>query len=343
MLKTNMNYRYSTLEPMVEIMKNHKKGKDIKSTLEELLEHDDYKVQFDFFNNHPAGIAFTKEEFVDMFLNVEEYKPKDNTSLALIHRQKDLKWAFENLDAIEETIKMVNSISDQDFEAILDRVNFALRTPIDASEVQLVVAIGIGVTGAFNQGNINFFDLKKICADGLKQGFLNTLVHELHHLGYKEQFRIDYENVRPVDAFIHFFSGEGLAVKFGNNFEGVLTKKYYDLEHTTVKDSYNYYMKHSDRIIKQFIDDLKTLETGNMDDADRIFHENYWQRDVVVNGVLKPFYLKNPVAYYLGADIWGMIFDQLGKDKMFEYLECPDGLYGFLKCSIQKPQKEKNG
>jgi hypothetical protein len=35
---------------------------------------------------------------------------------------------------------------------------------------------------------------------------------------------------------------------------------------------------------------------------------------------MREFYLKNPVAYHLGADIWGMIYDMYGKEKTSEII-----------------------
>lgn len=329
-----MDYRFSTVEPMLKIIRNHKSGMDVKGALETLLDHDDYQIQFDFFNRHPAGIGFSKRDFMEMFLNIETYESNDEISMALKMRVDDIRHVFNNLEVYESSLGQLKAMTEDDFEMALARTNRGLLTPIDLKGVQVVIAIGIGVSGAFNQGDINFLDYVKSFSQMTKQGFLNTLSHELHHLGYKEQFNRDVSKYRPTDAFLHYFSGEGLAVKFGNNFEGVLTKKNFEGEHTYRDISYGYYMDNKETIHEQFFNDLKGLErVGTHDFADYLFHERYWNRDVYIDGELKKIYLKNPVAYYLGADIWGLLHDQLDRKDFFNLLSEPDGLCEcFLQC-----------
>lgn len=47
----------------------------------------------------------------------------------------------------------------------------------------------------------------------------------------------------------------------------------------------------------------------NVEGVENIFVEHYLNRDVI----LHKFYLENPTTHYIGADIWGLIYDILVK------------------------------
>lgn len=325
-----MIIRDSTILKMFEIINRKKMGIDVGYELIELLNHNDYKVQFDFYKNHPSGIAFTIEDFVQMFNNIENDVLSKDVSIALKHRRKYLESVFRNIEFYMEKYKTIQSITENDLNIAVSKTNLGLIKPINLQRVEFILAIGVGVTGGFNMGDINFLDYIQVIGSRSKQGILNTISHELHHKGFKEQFQIEYNEHRLVDNFIHFFAGEGLAIKFGNNFEGMMTSKLFNCEHTYIKESYNYYLENYQNILTNFKSDLFRIFSGeysSLEMIENLFDEHYYFRDLEIDGILHKLYLKNPIAYYLGADIWGLIYDRVDISEFFELLQNPDGVY----------------
>lgn len=89
--------------------------------------------------------------------------------------------------------------------------------------------------------------------------------------------------------------------------------------------SYDYYMANFEEIFKAFQEDLKRLHVSkNPDELKTLFFTKYFNYDVTIDGVLHENYLSQPLAYHFGADLWGMIHDVFGKEKVFELILNPD-------------------
>lgn len=143
---------------------------------------------------------------------------------------------------------------------------------------------------------------------------------------------------------MYFLSGEGCAVKYGNNFEGILTKKIYgDQEMTINQKSYQYYISNFNTIYDVFKSDIKRIRSGeikNLDELEKLFMDNYYYRDVVIGGEVHKFYLHNPIAYYFGADIWGLIHDVYGRKMVFELLMNTEYFFEYYNKALIKKNRD---
>ena len=327
-----MHIRTSTIPTMLHLIQQRLQGDDVSHDLALLLQHKDYQVQFAFYNQHEAGIGFTESDFIACFHSLPDSLPAVH-SIALRERMNDLLHVFNHLAYYQEKYLELISIDEACYQNALHATNTGLKSPLSDSAIEITITIGVGVSGGFNFNSNNFLDFVKSFCQKTPQGFLNTVSHELHHLGFKEQFTMDYSSYRLVDAFIHFFAGEGMAIKFGNQFEGLLTSRLSNLEHTYIPESYQYYLDNAHDIWHKFLDDLDDIFRGkyhNIQEIEELFEVNYFFRDVVIDGIFCPFYLKNPIACYLGADLWGLLYDQLSRDQFFNYLCNPQGVYKAL-------------
>lgn len=63
--------------------------------------------------------------------------------------------------------------------------------------------------------------------------------------------------------------------------------------------------------------------------------KNYFSFDVEINGILHEHYLTQPICYFIGADIWGLIHDEFGKEKVFELFDEPKDIFSVYNQSLK--------
>lgn len=338
-----MEINKSTILKMLDIMDRLNNGENVRKDLSELLDHEDYQIQFEFFQKHEANIGFTKEEYIDFFMNLRGIDENSVTSKALRYRIHDLMYIMDNVEYYRSVYKKLDKIDDLALGEALKKAKYGLPDNIDLSDVKLIFAIGIGVTGGFSYKNYTYYDLKVTVENKTIQGIVNTIAHEFHHRGYKIMFQnLDKNEMEKSKdcTLMYFFSGEGCAVKYGNNFEGVLTKKIYGSQEITKNEkSYQYYISNFNMIYDVFRTDIKKIRSGkikNLDELEKLFMDNYYYRDVTINGEIHKFYLLNPIAYYFGADIWGLIHDVYGPKIVFELLMSPSIFFDYYNKALIK-------
>lgn len=336
-----MNISKETIPKMLEILELLDKNSDIDALIKELLNHEDYKVQFDFFQNHHANIRFTKEEYIYFLSNIRTINPEHIRSNALKHRVDDLISIIDNISFYREVYNKLEEINEVVFDELINRVNNVMPIKVNFEDVRIVFAIGLGVTGGFLYEDTIFLDFKKVISDKSFQGVLNTLCHELYHYGFYKTFSINTDNqiVHCRSSLLFYYLGqEGLAVKFGNNFEGKLTKKINEENESTVDEiSCRYYHEHFNEIFETLKSDLHYLEEKlglGVEDVENIFVEHYLNRNIMIDCVLHEFYLKNPITYYLGADIWGLIYDVFGRSVVNDIITSPNKFKHFFNEAV---------
>lgn len=315
---------------MLDIMERFNKGEDIRIDLRVLLDHEDYKIQFGFFADHWANIGFTKEEYIEFFVNIRNIRPESVTSNALKYRINDLLHIMDNIDYYREIYYRISCINKNALQEAIRKAKLGLVEEISFSDIKLIFAIGLGVTGGFRYKKYAFFDLKNTLGSKSNQGVINTIAHELYHVGYYTLYggADEVKQDKNKDYMLAYLLGqEGCAVKYANNVEGILTKKIYESQEQTIEQqSYDYYLFNFEKIYTRFKNDIKDIRSSdlvNYEDIEDIFIRNYLNRDVIINGELKKFYLRNPLTYYLGADIWGVIHDVFGRDMVRNLLIDP--------------------
>lgn len=321
-----MQLSHQCIPIMLDIMDRHNNGEDVTRDLNQLLDHEDYVIQFEFFNNHHANIGFTKEEYINFFKNINTITPDDLSSKALSMRINDIKHIKTNTGYYRMVYNKVKAIDENHLNKAVEWVNNGLPEPIDATNIKQIVAIGLGVTGGFNYKHHCFYDLKVTCSDKSTQGILHTIAHEMYHEGFKANFsgKVDFLQCTPAGYLAYLLSQKGLAVKHGNNFEGILTKRIrHDDEMTVNQVSYDYYIKNFTSIYSGFQNDMVMLQSINSitkEEVEDLFVKHYLYRDVMIDGQMRKFYLRNPITYHLGADIWGVIYDMYGKEKIADIM-----------------------
>lgn len=332
---------------MLDIMEKFNAGNDVRQELSELLEHEDYQIELERYQNHPYDIGFTKEEYIDYFINIRNIDVNSIASKALKYRVDDLLYILDNVDYYRTVYQKVKGIDEELVLKAIEKARFGLPDNIELNDIRIIFTIGLGMSGGWIYKNNTHYDLKIVVDDKTTGGLLNTIAHECHHMGYNQIFENYHytELDNPIDStIILYLSGEGTAIKYCNNFEGELTSKIYSDEvMSVIMTSYNYYLSNFDIIYQKFKSDINALRSGeitNLKEFEEIFTKHYFYRDVEIDGKLVENYLLQPVAYFLGADIWGLIHDTYGREKVFELLENPKHFFKYFNEALFKINRE---
>ena len=325
-----INLRNSTIDPMLALCKKHKQGNLKREELENLLEHEDYQLELDRYNKEggPRG-GFTKEEFVDFFMNFFELNPEEIQNVRLKMRYSYLKELFDNLDYFCKQAELVKTITKGHVLKTLQYTQFGLPENIKLERLDIIFSLGLGPSGGWFYNNASQYDLIHFFKDFDRDRLLHVIAHESHHIGMGKLYGgIDEARITPEEYLYIFLSGEGLAIKYCNNAEGVLTKKIYNDASNIAYDEYTMEYLRNDfmETFKRFKEQIEMCRNGQIKTVTELapYLAEYWmnlhthQQDK--NEVPKLSASRN---YTFGCEIWGLIYDVFGNWKVFELLNNP--------------------
>ncbi len=316
-----------TITKMINLCENHKKGVLNKHELEELLDHEDYKVELDRYNNAggPRG-GFTKEEYVDFFINFFKLNVNDIKNERLRMRYNDLKFFFDNLDFYKEQIKKLNSLNDSVIEECLKYTLYGLPDDIKLDKLHLIFSLGLGNSGGWFYKHYSHYDIVQFLKDFDLKIVKSTIAHESHHIGFSLYLsNLDLSKLTVEEHLYLFLAGEGLAVKYCNNGQGVLTKKIYDSEPNIGIDkaTWEYLNDNFEETYKHFKEQVYKVRNGEINDMDKLdkYISEYWfSLHIDSQDKFEIPKLKHSRNYSFGNDLWGLIHDIYGKDMVFKIL-----------------------
>jgi hypothetical protein len=331
----------ATIEPMLDIMERFNDEQDVRDELSSLLDTQDYQLEFARYQSLPENSRFTKEQYIDFFLNI--CSPEvENAPQILKRRAEDLLYIMNNVDYYRRVYKNIKKFNESDLEKSLKLASYGLPEQIKLDDFHIIFNIGLGPSVGWIHNKTTQYDLKSILDKNSEFSLTSTIAHELHHVGFSELMSTLNEEqlFKHMDlALVIYLSGEGLAVKYCNNYDGILTKKIYDNEIDIHANSYNYYRDNFDDIYQKFKNDIRLLRSGevkSLNDFASLFMKNYNYTNAKINGQMKVNYLGQPITYHLGADIWGLIHDIYGREKVFELLKDTTSFFEYYNKALLK-------
>lgn len=320
-----LTVRFSSIGLMLEALAKQLRGELGRDELREILSHED--VQFEFMRYKAIGAEIGEEEYLDYFLALPEVGINQIESRALKAQHCYMQYLMENLNLFLEARQELEhltspSMLEQQFEQAAKWLPEHLNWP----EIRFIFTIGIGGSGGYVWQNSTCFDFIKIVKDSSLDSFAATLCHEIHHVGMGvllEEINLDALSLESW--FYAIFSGEGLAVKYCNNAEGVLSKAIYSGSKNVGLDrfSWDYLNQHFEEYIQKFCQAVRAIRSGEVKTR-----EELWQ---LIGGLLMgshthdqepgeiPRLMHTPL-YSLGNELWGLIHDCFGKDVVFDAL-----------------------
>ncbi len=306
---------------MLDIIDCIIKGENVEDKIEQLLNHKDYEFEFKRYEGR-----ITKAEYKNYLLHCQKLEEKDIKNQDLKQHHKYYLDLFSNLDYYYKKLEVFKKLLT--LELIQDSLSLAkkgLPDDIDVSQIDFVFTIGIGMSFGYVLGDVTHYDFLRLSKETSLEDFFSTLAHEMHHVCMNHIFP---EELTPLELFIIFFSGEGLAVKYCNNAEGVISKKIYDKQPNIGLDDFswkylNQKFESAFKYYKQFIYDINS---GKIDTNEKV-------REIIIKYFMNPYTdeqshdakpkLQQYLLYSLGNDLFGVIHDVFGKEKVFEVVKKP--------------------
>lgn len=318
----NFSIRFSTIKQMLKLCKKLNDGCIKRNEIEELLSHEDYKFEFSRYGNRVL-----KEEFVDYFLNLPILKEEDITNIDLKIHHKYYINLLNNIDLYLDELKELEAcLTPTLFENQIQIALKGLPDNIVLPPLNFIFTIGIGQSFGYAHENGTHFDFLQLVKNYSASEFCSVISHEIHHIGVNViHDNIDLDSIPMEELFYLYFSSEGLAVKYCNNAEGILSKSIYDGEKNIGLDKFTWKYLNDDFYntmihFKKTIEDIRRNKIASAKDLQNEM-DRYWMNpyteDQVESDIPK---LKHFRLYSFGNEIFGIIHDCFGKEKVFETL-----------------------
>lgn len=338
--------RKDTIQPMLEFCRKFKAGHFDRSCLEDLLNHEDYQVEFTRYQQD-----ISKSAFIDYFENIFETTVEEIENMRFkIHYEHFMEF-INQIDQWEANYQyLFDHITE---EWINEGIQYALKglpDEINFDKVQLLFTVSIGNSFGwpYIQENLihfdfmKFFDFLNIRTQKGIIKFKTLIGHEFHHIGIQRLYdKIETKSV--LEDFLLFMSFEGLAIKFCNNFEGILNKKIYESLPANIgmdKSTFAFYRQDFPNMLPIFLDHLIQLEKSDADEDKLMELINYWRDPYQPDEDRSqaPKLLQSP-NYYMGSEIYGMIYDLIGKENLYGAIKHPETITPLIRECL-KAKKE---
>jgi len=316
-----INMRMNTIAIMFEIFRDIKNNSYDRAKLLNVLAHPDYEFEFGRYNQEGLPMALiSKEEYIDFIENFTTKSIEEIKNPRLKMRYESYHMFLDKLDDYEEHIKKMMLIDSDVYEKGVQVVKDAMPDSSELSDIDIVFTISVGNSFGWAYKNgihfdvINFFTFFDIDEPNVYECFIG---HELHHRSFDKL--VTTEPKSAEEHFYCFLAYEGLAVKYCNNGSTKLTKPFNpSIKSNIGMDQYTwgYFTEIYDELHEKFQSDVKRLRLEGESCLQEVMGswlEIYRPED----DKSKTPVLLHTMNYIIGSEIWGLIHDTYGKEKLY--------------------------
>lgn len=320
----NINIRIDSLPGMFQIFRDVKNGCFDKTKLLKVLNHSDYRYEFERYNQEGLPLALiSKEDYVAFFETFLTKTIEEIENPRLKMRYESYHILLNNLDAYEANIEKLANMDRKVYDDGIQIVERAFPNGFQMDDIDIVFTIGIGNSFGWAYKNgihfdvINFFQYYTLEDTKEFEAFIG---HELHHRSFDKL--VSNKPLSAESEFYHFLAYEGLAVKYCNNASTKLTQVFDDSRLPNIgmdQFTWNYFTDNYSDIYKQFQNDIERIRMEGHGCINDIM--TYWLNIYLPNeDKTKVQQLKHTKNYFIGSEIWGLIHDIYGKEKLYSLL-----------------------
>ncbi len=317
-----MDLRISSIPIMLDFLSKPGTGSANTALLKRIFCHDDYQ-----FEIRRYGLS-SIEPLMVYFSQLKSIKVNDIPDLcderkSALRDKHDL-W----LDCVSDPQKYYNRYKKvKDILCEENILNFqhklanAFPKAIAIDDAGIVSTLSFGPSFGYvyeNALHLDLFGIENICT---VEELPYIILHEMHHLqmqkliGSYSSFTRDFS---LLDNYIFRFTGEGLAIKFCNNAEGIVSKRIDEHLSANIGISAMYVLnKHFEEHFNLFNDTVRKIRSKEiaLEEIDEQFQSYWWNPHLYENEV--QFLSQTPI-YSFGNEIFGCIFDAFGLEVLFE-------------------------
>ena len=335
--------RCETINEMLGLCQQLKDNNlDIKR-LEKLLDHPDYQLEFKRYREW-----LSKEEFIDFFINFNTSQKEYFTNKFIRSHYSNYKYLLDNLAEYKNKVKQIEAFEPEDFKREVDIALQGLPEDLEfGDDLEFVFTISIGSSFGWPYKNCSHYDVIQLFKDHTIDGFRSALAHELHHIGFLKWVNMNLVDEPTLEEqFFLNFAGEGLAVKYCNNAVGKLTTPLDKSNKNLGMDpfTWDYLLNDFESTFQHFKTHLQAIRDGKistLEELNKIFKE-YWRNPYTdKQDKWEVPKLLQTRRYSFGNDIWGVIHDVFGKEKVYHVIKNLDQFPDVYNAAVRKIGKEK--
>ncbi|WP_371802346.1 DUF5700 domain-containing putative Zn-dependent protease [Candidatus Lokiarchaeum ossiferum] len=325
----HISFQKATLEQMIHIFKNLREPNAnkiaIRQQLEMILDHPDYVVEFSRYGNRVQ-----KSELIDFILNFQSIEKSSIKNEDLLVRFDHFKYLIKHVDDYQSKLDLIESIFTP--EIIKEQGDLALKglpKGTQFGKVTFLFTVGIGMSFGYPHQTEDgrkyiHFDFIQLIKEFTPEQIRFCIGHEIHHIAMNEiHDSLDIVNMPLEQLFFLLFSGEGLAVKYCNNAKGILSQPLYpDLPENIGLDrfSWEYLNNDFENTFQMFRNHIQMIRNGEITSQDQLMalFQKYWMNDKTAEqSPDESPRLKQSRFYSFGNEIWGLLHDKYGIEKVY--------------------------
>ena len=323
-LTDKIDFRMSSIVPMLNLLRDLKNGHADKSQISDILNHPDYDFEFRRYN------IPSKEPFIDYFIQLNTIDESDIPTLhpgrefMLKNNHKHWLAAYENPDHYQALYDEITSlITDETFDEVYALLKKGLPANTDISNIPFISTMSIGTSFGYVFDGAVHFDIMGFDKYNCPVDILPSLIaHEIHHIAMERWASTFADSFTLEELFIFMFSIEGMAIKFCNNAEGVFSKA---IDSTRPAMKLDYLNERFYETYKVFENTLEKIRSGEMSRDDVALQwENYWTNlHTDEQSPDEQPLLGQSRNYSFGNDLFGTIYDVYGAETLFDCVKHP--------------------
>lgn len=315
-----MRLRMASIPMMLEYLSNPNTESDIM--LKKIFDHEDYHFEINRYGLSSA------DALIYYFSNLKKIRFEDIPDLCddrkSALRDKHVLWldCAKNPKKYYDRYEKVKSIlCEENIKNMLHKLSAAFPNKVDLDDISIISTLSFGPSFGYVYDNALHFDLFGIENFCTIEELPFIILHEMHHLQLQKligSYKSFTKNFSLLDDYIFRFTGEGLAIKFCNNAEGVVSKRIDDsLESNIGISAMSILNNHFEEHFRLFNETIMKIMQQSIT-ADEIHEQfrTYWWNPYLYKSEIE--FLPQTPIYSFGNEIFGSIYDSFGIETMFE-------------------------
>lgn len=318
-----MELRLTSIPPMLEYVSSLGDAPGDLAAVRRILDHPDYR-----FEARRYGLD-SLDHVADYLSRLKVIDPSDIPDLSRDHRKNSLRdkhqlWldCAARPEKYRDRLERVRSLFTEDFLAEMQG-RLAAMFPAGTEMIEepaVISTLSFGQSFGYPHEGAIHLDLFGVERYSTMEELPGIVLHEFHHLQMLK-LRDGMRELTPLELYIHWFSGEGLAVKFCNNAEGVLSRRMEpEAEPNQGIPEIGTLNGHFEEHFRLFDDTIRRLAAGEMtaEDAERQMLD-YWMNPYLYG----PEMLLQTPVYSFGNELYGVVYDAFGLEELYRCVREP--------------------
>ena len=224
-------------------------------------------------------------------------------------------------------------LCEETLSSLQQKLSSAFPKPVPLDDAGVVSTLSFGPSFGYvyeNALHLDLFGIEEVCTIA---ELPYVILHELHHLMIQKligNYTAFTKHFSMLDEYIFRFTGEGLAIKFCNNAEGILSKKVDRLLQANIgTPAIPVLNRHFAEHFALFNETIERIYRGNIaaEEINEQFRAFWWNPYLYSDEV--PFLAQTPI-YSFGNELFGCIFDAFGLDVLFDCFYHPTKAISFF-------------